>query len=54
MNDDSTPPTKTRESEPDEAAIRDLAARYLDLWRENWLAFLAPPEEATEDEAQVP
>ena len=34
----------------DEARLSDLAARYFDLWQENWTAWLAPQEEDDDDE----
>ena len=33
------------EQSDDEARLSDLAARYFDLWQDNWTAWLAPPED---------
>lgn len=35
------PPDRDRAADPDSRA-RAVAARYLDLWRENWSAWLTP------------
>jgi hypothetical protein len=31
--------------------LMELAARYFDLWQENWTAWLGPPQEEEEPES---
>ncbi len=36
-------PEPNAQQNDDEARLLDLAARYFDLWQDNWTAWLAPP-----------
>lgn len=44
---DSHDPSADRND--DEARLSELAARYLDLWQENWTAWFAPPPDDEEE-----
>ena len=36
-------------NEQNDAGLRALAARYVDLWQENWTAWLGPPQDDEDD-----